>query len=297
MTLVMAESERRFSPADQEFAQALASRAAVAVDNSRLATARREIAATLQRSLLPEVVPPIEGWDIATMYRAARGAEEVEVGGDFYDFIQTPEGWVVLLGDVTGKGVEAAAMTSLVRHGARFLSKQEQSPGKILARLNDELREQPGMWLCSALCVRLHPDRVLISSAGHPAPFVVREDGRIREIGVTGPILGAWSGSALVERSVPIAPDEFLFLFTDGVVDTRGESERFGAERLKRVLSRHASLPPEALLVELERSLEDFQRHAQSDDTAAVALRPVLTRREPVSPAAPAGGVIRTLPG
>ena len=100
------------------------------------------------------------------MYRAASGAEEVEVGGDFYDFIQTPEGWVVLLGDVTGKGVEAASMTSLVRHGARFLSKHEQSPGRILGRLNEELREQPGMWLCSALCARLHRDRVVISSAG-----------------------------------------------------------------------------------------------------------------------------------
>jgi PAS domain S-box-containing protein len=296
MTLVMAESERRFTQSDLEFARALASRAAVAVDNSRLATARREIAATLQRSLLPEVVPPIEGWDVATMYRAARGAEEVEVGGDFYDFIQIPDGWVVLLGDVTGKGVEAAAMTSLVRHGARFLSKQEQSPGKILARLNDELREQSGMWLCSALCVRLHQDRVVISSAGHPAPFIVREDGRIREIGVTGPILGAWSGAALVERSVPIGLDEMLFLFTDGVVDTRGESERFGTHRLKRVLSEHAGLPPEALLVELESALEDFQQHAQFDDTAAVALRPSLVEQESTSPLAPAGRRMRTLP-
>ena len=214
------------------------------------------------------------GWEIATMYRAARGAEEVEVGGDFYDFIQTPDGWVVLLGDVTGKGVEAASMTSLVRHGARFLGKHEQSPGKILARLNEELREQPGMWLCSALCVRLHRDRVVISSAGHPAPFIVRADGRIREIGVTGPILGAWSGGASVERSVPIAPDETLFLFTDGVVDTRGESERFGTDRLKRLLSEHGGLAPEALLVEVEGALDNFQRQAQSDDTAAVALRP-----------------------
>jgi serine phosphatase RsbU (regulator of sigma subunit) len=176
------------------------------------------------------------------------------------------------------------------------LSKQEQSPGKILARLNDELREQSGMWLCSALCVRLHQDRVVISSAGHPAPFIVREDGRIREIGVTGPILGAWSGAALVERSVPIGLDEMLFLFTDGVVDTRGESERFGTHRLKRVLSEHAGLPPEALLVELESALEDFQQHAQFDDTAAVALRPSLVEQESTSPLAPAGRRMRTLP-
>ncbi len=295
MTLVSAESRRRFAQQDLEFAQGLAGRAAVAVDNARLATARREIATTLQRSLLPEVVPEIPDWDIATMYRAASGAEEVEVGGDFYDFIQTPDGWVVLLGDVTGKGVEAASMTSLVRHGARFLSKHEQSPGKILSRLNEELREQPGMWLCSALCARLHRDRVVISSAGHPAPFIVREDGRIREIGVTGPILGAWSGGASVERSVVIAPDETLFLFTDGVVDTRGETERFGAQRLKRFLSEHASASPNALLVALERTLESFQRSAQSDDTAAVALRPTPSRPESDPRTAPARDPGRTL--
>lgn len=295
MTLVTAESRRRFTEADLQFAQALGGRAAVAVDNARLATARREIATTLQRSLLPEIVPAIADWEIATMYRAATGAEEVEVGGDFYDFIPTPEGWVVLLGDVTGKGVEAASMTSLVRHGARFLGRDGQSPGKILARLNEELRQQPGMWLCSALCVRLHIDRVVISSAGHPAPFIVREDGRVREIGITGPILGAWSSGASVERSVPIAADETLFLFTDGVVDTRGESERFGTERLKRVLTDHASAPPEALLVALEDALDEFQQQTQSDDTAAVALRPCPSEHPSHSGAAPARTPVRTL--
>ncbi len=134
MTLVTAESMRRFEEADREFAEQVAGRAAIAVDNARLATSRRDTADTLQRSLLPDVVPGIEGWDVATLYRAARDAEEVEVGGDFYDFYESDDGWIVVLGDVTGKGVEAAALTSLVRHGARFLSKYERSPSQILAR-------------------------------------------------------------------------------------------------------------------------------------------------------------------
>ena len=106
---------------------------------------------------------------MATLYRAASASDEVEVGGDFYDFLQTPTGWIVLLGDVTGSGVEAAAMTSLVRHGARFLAKQEHAPSAILARLDEALREQPGLSLCSAAVRPARGRAVVISSAGHPA--------------------------------------------------------------------------------------------------------------------------------
>jgi len=275
MTLVTAESLRRFDEADKEFAEQVAGRAAIAVDNARLATSRRETADTLQRSLLPDIVPQIAGWNVATLYRAARAAEEVEVGGDFYDFYESADGWIVVLGDVTGKGVEAAALTSLVRHGARFLSKYERSPSQILAGLNEALSEQPGLWLCTAVCVRLEPERAVIASAGHPGPLVVRDDGRVREIGTIGPILGAWVGEQSVERSVPIAADETLFLYTDGVVDTLGEHERFGTERLKRLLSERAGAPPDTVLAELEAGLDRFQVGRQADDTAALALRPV----------------------
>jgi PAS domain S-box-containing protein len=276
MTLVNAESMRRFDEDDREFAELLAAQASVAVENARLATARHETASTLQKSLLPDVVPGIDGWSVATLYRAARAAEEVEVGGDFYDFYES-DGWVVLLGDVTGKGIEAAALTSLVRHGARFLSRYERSPSRILAGLNDALGDQPGLLLCTALCVRLHEDKAIIASAGHPSALVVRDDGRVREIGAAGPILGAWSGANWSDYPVPIARDETLFLYTDGVVDTRGELERFGVRRLKRLLREHAGRPPARLLAELEVALDRFQVGAQADDTAALALRPVPT--------------------
>ncbi len=274
MTLVTAESLRRFDASDREFAEQLAGRAAIAVDNARLATSRRQTADTLQRSLLPDVVPPIAGWSVATLYRAAHPGEEIEVGGDFYDFYDGDGGWIVLLGDVTGKGVEAAALTSLVRHGALFLSKYERSPSRILVRLSEALSEQPSLRLCTAVCVRLEHGQAVIASAGHPAPLVVRDDGRVREIGTVGPILGAWTGKRPVEREVPIGADETLFLFTDGVLDALGEHERFGAERLKRLLSEHAGAPPDVLLRELEARLDRFQVGAQADDTAALALRP-----------------------
>ena len=275
LTLVMAESMRRFDDADREFAEQVAGRAAVAVDNARLATSRRQTADTLQRSLLPDTVPPIGGWTVATFYRAARVAEEIEVGGDFYDFYDNGDAWIVLLGDVTGKGVEAAALTSLVRHGARFLSKYERSPSRILFRLNEALSEQPGLWLCTAVCVRLHREEAVIASAGHPPALIVRDDGRVREIGTEGPILGAWTDELPVDRTVPVGADETLFLYTDGVIDTLGEHDRFGAGRLKRLLAEHGARAPERLLSELAAGLDRFQVGPQADDTAALALRPV----------------------
>jgi PAS domain S-box-containing protein len=274
MTLVTAESLRRFDESDREFAEQLAGRAAVAVDNARLATARREIAETLQRSLLPDAVPSIQGWSVATMYRPASVSDEVEVGGDFYDFFETPGGWIVLLGDVTGRGVEAASMTSLMRHGARFLAKDEHSPSTILTRLNEALREQVGLSLCSALCARLEEGRVVMSSAGHPPPLIIRDDGRIREIGSPGPLLGGWEESTWEDRVVPVSPEETLLMYTDGVTDTRGAEDRFGGRRLRQILKEHAGAAPFELLDQLEMALDRFQVEGHSDDTGAVALRP-----------------------
>jgi serine phosphatase RsbU (regulator of sigma subunit) len=275
ITLVNAESLRRFDESDREFAEQIATRAGVAVENARLATARRAIAQTLQRSLLPEVVPVIEGWEIATLYRSADAADEVEVGGDFYDFLPTDAGWIVLIGDVTGKGIEAAAMTSLVRHGARFLSRYEQSPSRILAGLNEALRERAGLWLCTALCLRLEAERITVCSAGHPPPLIVRDDGRVREIGGAGPILGAWTSEGSPDRPTEISSDETVVLYTDGVIDTRGEAGRFGSRRLRRLLAEHAGAAPAAMLATLESELSRFSAAQQADDTAAVALRAV----------------------
>ena len=296
MTLVNAESMRRFDDNDRDFAEHVAARAAIAVENARLATARQQTANTLQRSLLPDAVPEIEGWSVATLYRAARAAAEVEVGGDFYDFFRSEDGWLVLLGDVTGKGIEAAALTSLVRHGGRFLSRYERSPGRILAGLNDALREQPGLWLCTALCARLRPGEVVIASAGHPPALVIRDDGRLREIGGVGPILGAWSGEDSIDRAVPIGADETLFVYTDGVIDTLGEHERFGVERLKRALRDAAGQPPDELLSHLDAELERFQVGTQADDTAALALRPASAPDELERRRTHSGEPARTLP-
>jgi serine phosphatase RsbU (regulator of sigma subunit) len=284
MTLVTAESMRRYDEGDKEFAEQLAGRAAIAVDNARLATARRETALTLQRSLLPDGVPAIDGWSVGTMYRPASTTGEIEVGGDFYDFIETRMGWIVLLGDVTGRGVQAAAMTSLMRHGARFIARAEPDPGAILTGLDEALREQSELALCSALCLRLEDDQIVMSSAGHPLPLLVGDDGEVQEVGRTGPLLGGWEGSSWEDHVVPIASDQTLVTYTDGVTDTRGEEARFGPARLHELLSSHAGESPPALLAELHATLDRFQVPGRSDDTAAVALRPIVVREQRSAP-------------
>ena len=273
MTLVSAESGRRFGDDDLRFAEQLADRAAVAVENARLYQARSRTAATLQRSLLPDTVPEIAGWEIAALYRAAGADPELEVGGDFYDFIETPDGWLVIIGDVTGKGVEAATLTGLVRHGARFIGQADARPGAILGRLDLALKQRSALSLCTTLCVRLTPDGVVLSSAGHPMPLLIGAGGSVREVGEPGRLLGLANPFEWRDQQVAIAPGETMVLYTDGVTDTRGARQRFGDRRLRELLTSGAACSPEELLASLDGELGSFQVGAQADDTAVIAMR------------------------
>jgi serine phosphatase RsbU (regulator of sigma subunit) len=233
---------------------------------------QRKIAQTLQRGLLPRAVPPIAGWEVATFYEPA-GAAEVEVGGDFFDFFATHAGWIVVLGDVTGKGVEAATMTALMRHGARVASQMETGPAAILARLDQALQGQSTLSPCSALCARLGADHIIVSAAGHPRPLIIRHDGCIERVEDGGPLLGAGMSGDWPERKVRLGPTETVVFFTDGITDLRGETDRFGDQRLRALLTTHARLAPDELVGELGAALSRFQRGPRSDDTAAVVLR------------------------
>jgi serine phosphatase RsbU (regulator of sigma subunit) len=283
MTLINAESSRAFDQGDVTFCEELASRAAVAVDNARLATARRATAITLQESLLPARLPDIPGWQVAGLYRPGAIDEETEVGGDFYDLFDTERGWIVLLGDVTGKGMRAAAMTSLVRYGARFLGRHHPDPSAIFTRIDEALRERDELSLCTAICARLEPEHLVLAVAGHPSPLILRDDGRLRELGTTGPILGAWKGGSWPSSHVSVAPDETVILYTDGVTDVPGQwatgtgrrsRQRFGDDRLRRLLVAQAGQAPDQLLAALEKELAAFQEGGEVDDTAVLVLRP-----------------------
>ncbi len=273
MTLVMAESGRRFDQGDLELAEELGRRAATAVENARLYTERSRIATTLQQSLLPPELPAIPGFRLASLYRAA--GEQNDVGGDFYDAFAVPGGWMILVGDVAGRGTEAAALTSLSRYTLRTAGKLLDDPVAALGQLNDALSERPRLSLVTVCCAllrdvdgRAQADVVL---AGHPPGYHVHA-GTPRAVGAAAPFLGVYEDGWQAE-SVTLEPGDLLVFYTDGVIDTVGETERFGEERLAETL-RGASSADDAVR-RIERAVSQFADGPQVDDTAVLAVERV----------------------
>lgn len=163
-------------------------------------------------------------------------------------------------------------MTSLVRHGARFVAEYTANPAEILARLDQALRQQTTLSLCTALCLRIDGDRLRFASAGHPLPVLVSADGATT-IGTAGSVLGAFTDADWPVHELVLRSGEVLLLYTDGVTDTVGREERFGEQRLSRAMTDCGPAAPGELLACLDAALTRFQVGEQADDTAALALR------------------------
>ncbi len=145
------------------------------------------------------------------------------MGGDFYEVFDAGPASIALIGDVTGHSVTAATVTALMRYGARFASRLEPQPAAILHRLDEELRRLSSQMLCTALCARLGPGELVLSSAGHPPALRVDADGRVTEAPVPGPLLGAFEDATWNEETVAVGPGDLVLLYTDGVTETAGE--------------------------------------------------------------------------
>lgn len=274
MTLATYASQRRFQPDDVELAEQLGRRAAVAVENAKLHTKLSDIATTLQGVLLPRELPEIPGWDLASLYRPAETDLRIDVGGDFYEFFEHEETWFGVFGDVTGKGVQAASLTTLMRTGARVACRIEPRPAAILARLDEAMAQESGKALCTALCMCLHRDHMVISSAGHPPAIIVSDGGTLREVPTAGPVLGAFPDASWPEENVPVTPGELIVFYTDGVTEMPGDDGRFGAGRLRQLLSQHGNASPASVVKRLDAELNAFTGGAVlTDDVAVVALR------------------------
>ena len=271
LTLVSAESGRSLDSFDQALAEQISARAAVAIENSRLYSERSSIARTLQQSLLPERLPEIPGYELASLYLPA--VEATVVGGDFYDVWEVGESWMLIVGDVTGKGIEAAALTALVRHTMRTASEFDTSPARLLEFVDATLKKRPGLSVCTALCLRLEGDCATLAVGGHPLPLYVTA-GEVREVGEHGPLLGAFAGVGWRDHTLTLQAGSTLMAYTDGITDARGEDgERFEQERLRETLASLAQSTAGELIGGLARRLEEFQSGAHADDTAALALR------------------------
>lgn len=277
LTLGVAWSGRRYRRDDARFAWILSGRVALTLDNSglfaeleRAEGARSEIAATLQRGLLPPPLPHIPGWSLAAMYRPA-GAEN-EVGGDFYDAFQVADGWMVVIGDVTGRGARAASITALARYTLRTAAVLTNDPLVALATLNRALLARQDASLCSIAALILSSDPlqpVRIAVAGHPPPLLV--DGtEVSEATSTDPVLGAFADVEWRIGQSAVRSGQQLVMFTDGVVEAAGDGERFGEARLRAELAGAGN--PAGTVQRVEGALRSFSAGSLEDDVAILAV-------------------------
>lgn len=279
LTLGVAWSGRRYRPDDASFARVLSGRVALALDNAglfsnleRAVQAREEIAETLQRGLLPPPLPHIPGWSAAAMYRPA-GAEN-EVGGDFYDAFPFAGGWMLVIGDVTGRGAHAASITAQARYTLRTAAVLTGDPLVALATLNRSLlaRQDAAMCTVAALALSEDPRRpVRLAVAGHPPPLLV--DGEsVVETAAPGPLLGAFADADWSLERVEIELGQQLVVVTDGITEACGSQGRFGEERLRAKLSGASN--PVLAVQRLEGALYSFAEGTLDDDVAILAIAP-----------------------
>jgi serine phosphatase RsbU (regulator of sigma subunit) len=277
ITFVTAESGRRMTTSDVELFEEVARRAGTAVENAWLYTERTKIAHTLQSELLPKQLPHMPYLDLAVSYRAA--GELNEVGGDFYDvFPATDDTWLVVVGDVSGKGAEAAGVTALARYTLHAAALQESEPSQMLDTLNTALLSQRGGHdFCTVCLAAIRPSEerteVRIALAGHPPPVLIAADGTTSLLGQRGTLLGVFGEPVLADTEIEMHPGDTLLLYTDGVIEAGRPTSLLGEAGLAHVL---AQQPPESAAEAVEAAAAaavTAQGGPVRDDMALVALR------------------------
>jgi phosphoserine phosphatase RsbU/P len=245
-------------------------RADLAIGREHLA----HIARTLQTSLLPPLLPDIPGYEISALFRAMGAG--FEVGGDFYDVFELGNGkWAFTLGDVCGKGSEAAAVTALARYTLRAAAMRDTDPSSMLAVLNEAVFRHDPDRFCTAVCLILEPSSgtVELAVGGHPFPLLVAPSGQVAPRGVSSPLIGPrleWRGTT---TSLTMASGEALVMYSDGVTDARRNGEFFGDDRLTSSLGSNGAHPLSTLVASVDAEILEFAGGDLSDDVALLALR------------------------
>jgi serine phosphatase RsbU (regulator of sigma subunit)/PAS domain-containing protein len=278
LTLVRRAADGHFKVADLALVAELGEQMALAIRVNRMFRRRSETVDALHASLQPRRWPEIPGVEIAAMYLAA--AEDPELGGDFYDVYQTPEGWGLAVGDVCGKGEEAAAVTAAARYAIRVLARRCADPGEVLAGTNeivlaDELAFDGGFVTANIAHLTWQDDklRVMVASAGHPAAAVLRSDGRVRMLSGGGLPLGLFPDAEPATEELIMELGDVLFLYTGGVAQARGPDKTYFQDRLPDELAGLAGLPPDRLVAAMRQAMNDFSGGNQVDDVTMLVIR------------------------
>jgi sigma-B regulation protein RsbU (phosphoserine phosphatase) len=267
-----------------DFARKLATSVTLALENAGLYQTQRGISEALQESL---VAAPrrIEGVEFGYMYRSATQA--AKVGGDLYDIFELEGGKVCgLVGDVSGKGVQAATLASLIRTTIKAYAYQDASPASTMARTNEALiKVAPGPVFATVfLCViDVRTGQIAYCSAGHPPALLRHADGRCEFLEFQSPVIGAFSEKTYREGTGMLDPGDILLLYSDGVTEARRNGEMFREERLARLVSGSTVRSARRLPGVVFDSLVRFTGGTLLDDVALLAI--ALTR-----PPGPGGG-------
>jgi serine phosphatase RsbU (regulator of sigma subunit) len=257
----------------------LAQVASAAIGNAQIYGLEREIAETLQRSLLPQRLPRIQGLDVDARYCAA--GDGMVVGGDFYDVFRTNgTAWGIAIGDVCGKGPHAAALTALVRYTLRAAALWETRPERVMAMLNEAILDQRADHrFCTAIYgqLQLQPEgraRVDFVTAGHPLPIVRRAGGAVETVGTHSTVLGVVPDPQLHADTVELGPGDLMVLYTDGVTEVRKRGrEVFGVDQLIALLGEIGDVSAAKAAERVEDAVLNASGGPPRDDLAVVAVR------------------------
>jgi len=273
LTVVSLDPARPIAAETVETATAIAAQAALAIDNARLYQQQKAFAETIQRALLPAARPQVDGLDVGATYVAAA---RLDVGGDVYDFAELGDGRLaIVLGDVTGHGVEATADMAMATFVFRSLVREHPEPAAFLAHANEVVagEVEPGKFITMA-CVAVEAGgRLACASAGHPVPRLVRAGGTVAPLGRGGLPLGIERGQTYAQAEATLGPGDAVVLYTDGVTEARSGSEQYGVERLDACLRDRVGLPAQALAAAVLADCRAFAGGELRDDAAAVVVR------------------------
>ena len=265
----------KHGPVDMAGLESLARRGAVALSAARVYEERSTLATTLRSALLPPALPSIEGIRFGAAYRPAQ--ETTEIGGDFYELRPDGKGWTFTLGDVCGKGVEAAVLTGQVRQSIRTVSLINPDPVARLELLNSTLLSTHGTSFVTLVHGVMRPVdggvKVQLVAGGHPPPFLRRRDGTVEEVEVRGPIVGMLPEVEFHPAELFLVAGETLLCFTDGVPDARGPDGFLGTDRLARILADCAGMPAQAIADRCLQTALEYLDGRPHDDMALLAVQ------------------------
>ena len=273
-----------FDARHERLVAGLCSQLGGALEHCALFAERTRVAGALSESLLPPLLPNIIGLDAAARYRPSGAGVPGRgnlVGGDFYDLFEIADGrFGLLLGDVSGVGPEAAALTGMARYTVRAVAEAEEAPSAVLTRLNEALLRLGSDRFLTAVYATLEPKAdgvvpVVLCSGGHPPAFLLRDDESVEVLDrVGGMLLGVFHTVELADDKVVLHPGDTLVLVTDGVLEARdADGVQYGYARLEALLATCAGRSAEGIARRIERSVLDHREDRADDDLAILVLR------------------------